>query len=79
MNLNCKKCMHEYMDGKYGRNKSMQELARIEVGRTKTGLQIWCVRHDLNISDFDLPADNKIMQMPLKCELCTGPDCEHVT
>jgi len=79
MNLNCKECIHEYLDGKYGRNKSMQELARIEVGRTKTGLQVWCVRHDKNITDIDLPPDNVLMTMPLRCEICTGPDCEHVS
>ena len=67
------------MDGKYGRNKSMQELSRLEVGRTKTGMQVWCVRHDENIMEIELPSDNVLMTMPLRCEICTGPDCEHVT
>ncbi len=71
--------MQEYMDGKYGRNKSMQELSRLEVGRTKTGMQVWCVRHDENIMEIELPSDNVLMTMPLRCEICTGPDCEHVT
>lgn len=79
MNFNCGKCQEEYMDGKYGRNKSMAEMARFEVGRTKTGLQVWCVRHDMNIIDIDLPANNVLMTMPLKCGICTGPDCEHVS
>lgn len=79
MVFNCKDCVHEYMDGKYGRNKSMQELARIVVGRTKTGIQVWCVRHDKNIMDCDLPDDHIIMNMPLKCGICVGPDCEHVS
>jgi len=78
MFFNCRECVQEYMDGKYGRNKSMQELARIAVGRTKTGIQVWCVRHDKNIMDTDLPDDHYIMNMPLKCEICTGPNCEHV-
>lgn len=79
MNFNCRKCQEEYIDGKYGRNKSMEELARITVGRTKTGVQIWCARHDLKIIDIDLPPDHMLMTMPLTCEICTGPDCEHVS
>ena len=79
MNFNCRKCQEEYHDGKYGRNKSMEELTRITVGRTKTGIQVWCVRHQLNIVSFDLPPDHKLMTIPLKCEICTGPNCEHVS
>jgi len=79
MVFNCKLCVHEYSDGKYGRNKSMEELSRITVGRTKTGIQVWCSRHGNNVVEIDLPADNKIMQMPMKCQFCEGPDCEHVS
>ena len=74
---NCRKCGYEFLDGKYGRNKSMQELARITVGTTKTGVQIWCVRHDILIANIDLQDDHKIMNMPFKCEFCTTPNCEH--
>lgn len=79
MNFNCRECVQEYTDGKYGRNKSMQDMARVEVGRTKTGIQVWCVRHGMNIARIDLPPDHEFMNMPMKCELCEGPDCEHVT
>lgn len=79
MNFNCRQCQEEYLDGKYGRNKSMEEMARITVGRTKTGIQIWCVRHDMNIINVDLPTDHRLMTMPLHCGICTGPDCEHVS
>ena len=78
MNFNCNQCGEEYADGKFGRNKSMEELSRISVGRTKTGIQIWCVRHDRNIVEIDLPPDHKLMTMPMKCQFCEGPDCEHV-
>lgn len=77
--FNCKLCVEEYSDGKFGRNKSLEELSRITVGRTKDGIQVWCSRHNLNIVRVDLPADNKIMQMPMECQFCTGPECEHVT
>ena len=66
MNFNCKECVHEYTDGKYGRNKSMAEMARLSVGRTKTGIQVWCVRHDINVINCDLPDEHHIMNMPLK-------------
>jgi len=79
MNFNCRECIQEKMDGKYGRNKSMAELARLAIGRTKTGIQLWCVRHDKNIFDIDLPKDHVLMNIPLKCEICTGPECEHIT
>ena len=79
MVFNCRKCGEEYADGKYGRNKSMEQLSRVTVGRTKTGIQIWCSRHDLNVAEIDLPADNKIMQEPMVCEFCTGPQCEHIS
>ena len=78
MNYNCRECVEEYTDGKYGRNKSMQQLARLDVGRTKTGIQVWCVRHDKKIVDIELPSDHKLMVDPVKCEICTGPECEHV-
>ena len=65
------------MDGKYGRNKSMAELARISVGRTKTGIQVWCVRHEMNITHIDLSSDHPLMNMPLVCGICSGPECEH--
>ena len=78
MSMNCKECQQEYMDGKYGRNKSMQEMARLEVGRTKTGIQVWCVRHDKNIVHIDLPDNHMLMNIPLHCEICEGPECEHV-
>ncbi len=77
--FNCKLCVEEYSDGKFGRNKSMEQLSRINVGRTKTGIQVWCSRHEMNIIEIDLPTDNKIMQMPIKCQFCEGPECEHVT
>ena len=33
---------------------SHPEFARLAVGRTPYGLQIWCVRHNLNVYHLDL-------------------------
>lgn len=52
MNFNCRECTQEYMDGKYGRNKSMVELARLGFGRTKTGIQVWCANKLLLIESL---------------------------
>ena len=79
MVFNCKKCGEEYTDGKYGRNTSMEKQSRITVGRTKTGIQVWCSRHDINIVEINLPPDHPIMLEPMECQFCTGPECEHVS
>jgi hypothetical protein len=33
---------------------SAAEFARLAVGRTPYGLQVWCVRHNLNVYHLDL-------------------------
>src|SRR5690348_9081852 len=32
---------------------SMRDYARLEVGFTKRGWQVWCVRHDCNVVNID--------------------------
>ncbi len=44
----CKKCIEE----KPG-DQSPAEWARFNVGWTKLGLQVWCVRHDCNVISID--------------------------
>lgn len=46
--FHCAKCAQERVEG-----ISMQEYSRIEAGWTATGLQVRCVRHDLNILNLD--------------------------
>jgi hypothetical protein len=47
--MHCSKCIEEIPDG-----ISPRDFLRIEMGFTKEGIQIWCVRHEENIADFDL-------------------------
>lgn len=48
MFLHCKKCFQE----KPG-DISMRDFARLEIGWTPVGIQVWCLRHDINIVHVD--------------------------
>jgi hypothetical protein len=43
--FHCRKCLVEMPAG-----TSPSEWARLEMGLTETGLQVWCVRHDINVA-----------------------------
>lgn len=47
--FHCAQCMREKPDG-----TSPREWVRLEAGWTPKGLQVWCMRHDLNIINIDL-------------------------
>lgn len=56
--LHCAMCLKELLGG-----KSPQEFAPISVGYTRQGIQVWCNRHNCNITHIDFegmkhPADN---------------------
>jgi hypothetical protein len=46
--LHCKKCMKELPP-----DTSPQEFIHVEVGWTAEGIQVWCLRHDLNVIHMD--------------------------
>ena len=48
MFFHCSKCLEEIPEG-----VSPREWARLEVGWTKEGLQVWCKRHEMNVVDLD--------------------------
>lgn len=48
----CAKCADEVASGAAGA-VSMRDYGRLDVGFTERGLQVWCVRHDLNIVHVD--------------------------
>lgn len=55
--IHCKLCFDQLPRG-----KSMEEYARLSVGMTRQGLQVWCARHDCNVMHVDyqghkFPAD----------------------
>lgn len=48
MFVNCKKCYESMPSG-----ESAESWGRMSVGWTEKGLQVWCVRHDLNVLNID--------------------------
>lgn len=46
--MQCGRCLDELPDG-----ESPQSYARKDVGFTRRGIQIWCVRHSCNIAHID--------------------------
>lgn len=56
MYFHCKRCLMEKPDG-----ISPAEWVRLNVGWTERGIQVWCVRHDLNVVHIDLE-DGKAIQ-----------------
>lgn len=46
--MHCGRCLSEKPD-----DISPRDYARVNVGFTKQGLQVWCIRHNLNIVHID--------------------------
>lgn len=55
--FHCRECLEMWKSGEAteetGRPVSMSEWARLEAGFTRLGIQVRCVRHDLNILHVD--------------------------
>ena len=53
--LHCKLCSEEVHSGNTdtGQSESPRNYAKYEVGWTKWGIQIWCIRHNANILHID--------------------------
>lgn len=49
--LHCGLCIEQYEKEKP--DVSRRDYARVEVGFTPIGLQVWCLRHDVNIVHID--------------------------
>jgi hypothetical protein len=47
--LNCSRCLVELPIG-----MSPREFKRLDVGLTRDGIQVWCVRHNVNVSRMEL-------------------------
>ena len=48
MFFHCKECMVEKPP-----SVAPREWARLEVGWTEKGVQVWCVRHNMNVAHID--------------------------
>jgi len=54
--FHCAKCLDEMPE-----DVTPRHWARLEVGYTPRGFQIWCVRHEQNVGSFSFdPTDNVI-------------------
>jgi hypothetical protein len=49
MYIHCNKCMQERPKG-----QSPAKFARLNVGFTPLGFQVWCVRHNCNVNSFEI-------------------------
>ena len=50
--LHCGLCLEDIKTGASG-PVTPAEYARLNIGYTHAGLQIWCVRHDVNVAHVD--------------------------
>lgn len=53
--IHCKLCLEQWLEEQRitGESFSPRSLARLEVGWTRAGLQVWCVRHNVNVIHID--------------------------
>jgi hypothetical protein len=56
--MHCRKCLEEKPP-----SQSPRQWARLECGWTDVGWQVWCVRHECNVTDLDL-LGQKVRQLP---------------
>lgn len=50
--LVCARCADDVASGAAG-EVSMRDYGRLEAGFTEAGLQVWCLRHDVNVVHVD--------------------------
>ena len=48
----CSKCEEEFVKG-FTDSGTLQHYAKLYVGFTDTGIQVWCPRHDTNVVHVD--------------------------
>jgi len=51
MYLHCNKCLSEINDT--GMKITPKDYAKISIGFTDVGIQLWCDRHDCNVAHID--------------------------
>ena len=69
--MQCARCLHEcppFM--------SAAEFARLAVGTTPYGVQVWCVRHNMNVYHLDLtsPPRPRYVSHGIETEAAFGED-----
>lgn len=54
--MHCAKCLDEWKNTDKGAGESPASYARLNVGPTDKGVQVWCVRHNCNVDTWDMRA-----------------------
>jgi len=52
MFMHCQLCADEFENHEHP-GESMRTFTKYEVGYTKQGLQVWCIRHEKNVMHID--------------------------
>ena len=68
--IQCGKCIDELPEG-----QSPQEYGQLEIGLSRTGLIVWCKRHNEFVTEFNF--DKPMDELP-ECNDCGDPH-EHRT
>lgn len=68
--VHCGMCLRDLDEGR-ARGESPCSYARLNVGFTEIGLQVWCVRHDVNVLHIDFqghrhPATDTVVNVHLE-------------
>ena len=63
----CAACMREKPA-----SQSPQNFMRLNVGLTSEGLQVWCVRHDINVVKLSPDALREMLGKGPQCACCPG-------
>jgi hypothetical protein len=51
--VHCALCLKQFYETAEGAGQSPAEYARLSVGWTPRGIQVWCERHDVNVLNID--------------------------
>lgn len=73
--LHCGQCLTEWKEG-LAPGESPKTYARLSVGFTATGLQVWCARHDCNVANIDF--EGAVHPANVTAKLPPLPDPESV-
>lgn len=61
--IHCKRCYESKP-----KNKSIRQYSKIEVGRTKYGILVWCQRHNIEVAH--LPYEWNDEMKACECDSC---------
>jgi hypothetical protein len=71
--INCTTCMESLPEG-----VSPGEWARLNMGLTTSGIQVWCTRCDKEVVHFILDGTEPAMDLSPRCDTCGDEGCGKV-